>query len=95
MVLALWAGTAAAQTTYKCTDAQRRVTYSNVSCEKQGLTDGGPVAERTTSMPFTTAPKPAPRVEPAKPPARKDDAEAARSGAQVKPVSPLIQKLAE
>ncbi len=99
LFLLLWAAAGLAQTaaptTYKCLDGQRRVTYSNVPCEKQGLTDAGPVADRTTSMPFTAPPKPAPRAEPAKPPARKDDVEAARSGAQVKPVSPVIQKLLE
>jgi len=62
-----WAATGlaqtAAQTTYKCTDDYRRVTYSNVPCEKQGLKDAGPVADRTTSMPFTAPPKPAPRTE--------------------------------
>jgi hypothetical protein len=40
-------------------DERRQITYSNITCEKQGLRDGGPVADRTTSMPFT---------EPAKPP---------------------------
>ena len=66
--LLLWSWAAAgfaqsaapATTMYKCMDAQRRVTYSNVSCEKQGLQDAGPVADRTTSMPFTEPPKAAP-----------------------------------
>jgi hypothetical protein len=48
---------AMAQTTYKCMDERRQVTYSNIPCEKQGLKDGGPVADRTTSMPFTAPPK--------------------------------------
>lgn len=59
----LWAASGAAQTaastttTYKCADEQRRITYSNVPCEKQGLRDAGPVADRTTSMPFTAPAK--------------------------------------
>lgn len=113
LVLMVWSAAAAAQTMYKCLDGQRRVTYSNVSCEKQGLTDGGPVAERTTSMPFTAPPKPAPRTatgaraepaergapavrsEPIAPALSKDDAEAGRGAVQVKPASPLIQKLVD
>ena len=56
-----------AQTMYKCLDDRRQVTYSNIACEKQGLKDGGPVADRTTSMPFTEPPKPA-AAKPAPPP---------------------------
>jgi hypothetical protein len=93
LFLSLWAAAAATQTMYKCVNDQRRVTYSNIPCEKQGLNDAGPVADRTTSMPFSTAPKPAPRKDSAKPPAPKDDAEVSRGAAQVKPVSPLIEKL--
>ena len=55
-------------TMYKCMDAQRRVTYSNITCDKQGLQDAGPVAERTTSMPFTEPPKAAPPKPVATPP---------------------------
>jgi hypothetical protein len=62
-VLALWSAGAATQTMYKCTDAQKRVTYSNEACDKQGLQDAGKVPDRVTSMPFTA---------PEKPPARKD-----------------------
>ena len=60
--IALWAAAGSAQTMYKCVDGQRKVTYSNVPCEKQGL---------------------------------KYDAEVGRGAAQVRPVSPLIQKLVE
>jgi hypothetical protein len=83
--LALWAAAGTAQTMYKCTDAQRRITYSNESCEKQGLKDAGPVADRTTSMPFTAPPKPAARTEP---PARADKG-------PIKPVDPVIEKLSK
>ena len=77
LVLSLWAVAAPAQTMYKCTDAQRRITYSNEACEKQGLKDAGPVADRVTSMPFTEPPKPAARTD----------------RAPLKPVNPLIEKL--
>lgn len=94
-LLALWSAAGAAQTMYKCTDAQQRITYSNETCEKQGLKDAGPVADRVTSMPFTEPPKPAARKDAAKAPAPRpqEDAETGRGGTQVKPVSPLIEKL--
>ena len=92
-LVACWAPGNAAQTMYKCVDDQRRVTYSNIACEKQGLKDADPVADRVTSMPFTAPPKPAPRADPVKPPAARDDAEVGRGPAQVKPVSPWIDKL--
>jgi len=95
LLLWLWAPVGAAQTMYKCIDAQRRITYSNETCEKQGLKDAGPVADRVTSMPFTAPPKPAARKDSAKAPAPqdKDDADAGRGGTQVKPINPLIEKL--
>jgi hypothetical protein len=94
LLLWLWSATGAAQTMYKCTDAQRRITYSNEPCDKQGLKDAGPVADRVTSMPFT-APQPAARKDSAKAPAPRsqDDAEAGRGAAQVKPAGPLIENL--
>jgi hypothetical protein len=61
LLFALWSAAAAAQTVmYKCTDAQKRITYSNEACEKQGLKDAGPVVERVTTMPFTAPAKDAP-----------------------------------
>ena len=92
-ILALWAAASAAQTMYKCTDAQRRITYSNEACEKQGLKDAGKIADRVTSMPFTSPPKPAAGKDAAKAPGAKDDAEVGRGGTQIKPVNPLIEKL--
>jgi hypothetical protein len=95
LFLSLWAAAAAGQTAaptvYKCVDERRQVTYTNTVCEKQGLRDAGPIADRTTSMPFTAPPKPASPRDSAKPPAATD--ESGRSGAQVKPASPLIDKL--
>ena len=55
-------------TMYKCLDDRRQVTYSNIACEKQGLRDGGPVADRTTSIPFTEPPKAVPSKPTATPP---------------------------
>ena len=52
--------------TYKCIDEQKRVTYSNTPCEKQGLKDAGPVADRLMTVPAVTQPKAAPKKEPAK-----------------------------
>ena len=92
-ILALWTAATAAQTMYKCVDDQRRVTYSNVPCEKQGLKDSGPVADRVTTMPFTAPLKPAAGKDAAKAPGAKDDAEVGRGGTQIKPVNPLIEKL--
>jgi hypothetical protein len=97
LALVLWAASSAAQTMYKCLDANRRVTYSNETCAKQGLTDGGQVADRVTTMPFTQPPKPAatgalPTVKVPVPPA--DDARDG-STARIKPVNPLIEKLAK
>jgi hypothetical protein len=84
----LWAASGAAQTavptTYKCMDERRQVTYSNIPCEKQGLKDGGPVADRTTSMPFTEPPK---KAAPAKP-----AAQAEPPTTKLQPVNPLIEK---
>ena len=57
LFLALWSAAGAAQTMYKCVDDEKRVTYSNLTCAKQGLKDAGPVADRTTTMPFAPAQK--------------------------------------
>ena len=63
LLLALYSASAAAQTMYKCTDAQRRITYSNEACEKQGLTEAGKVADRVTTVPFTESSKSAARKD--------------------------------
>jgi hypothetical protein len=96
-ILALWAAAGAAQTMYKCTNAQGRVTYSNETCEKQGLKEAGKVADRVTTMPFTEQSRSAGRKDTATPiPSRgRDEDEGGRSsgGTQIKPVNPLIEKL--
>ena len=68
LLLALLAAlpAAALAQTYKCVDAQKRVTYSNTTCDKQGLRDAGPVADRVMTVPATEMQKGAPRKEPAK-----------------------------
>ena len=71
---------------FKCLDERRQVTYSNVACEKQGLRDGGTVADRTTVMPFTELPKPKPAA--AKPGAMAADPPTTK----LQPVNPLIEK---
>lgn len=95
-----------AQTMYKCLDAGRRVTYSNITCDKQGLNTAGTVQERVTSMPFTAPAKPAaaaaaapapagsPAPAGAKPQAQ-NDAEVKGPAAQIKPVVPILEKLAK
>jgi hypothetical protein len=98
LALACWAGAGEAQTMYKCMDGQNRVTYSNIPCEKQGLREGGPVADRVTSMPFTAPPAPkaaAGTLPTVKLPVPADESEAGRGATQAKPVVPLIEKLAK
>ena len=96
LLLGFWAAAGLAQTTmYKCTDAQRRITYSSDPCEKLGLKDAGPIPDRVTSMPSTEPPKPATRKDSAKEPALrpKGDADAGRGGTQITPIVPLLEKL--
>ena len=103
LLLSAWAPIGAAQTTYKCLDDNRRVTYSNVPCDKQGLRDGGAVADRTTTMPLGPLPKPpasAAAKGPASPDAKdakgsRDEVETIQRGAQIKPVVPLLEKLSK
>ena len=58
-------------TMYRCMDKDKRVTYSNVSCDKQGLTNSGVVVDRTSnvSMPPLATPKPPADKATEKPPA--------------------------
>jgi len=100
LTLVLWAAAAAAQTTmYKCMGERNQITYSNITCQKQGLRDAGTVtADRVTTMPSTTTTQgsgqlPTQRLKP--PVEMPKDAEVERSGAQLKPVNPLLEKLAK
>jgi hypothetical protein len=97
LLLAAFPAVVSAQTTFKCLDAQKRVTYSNTSCEKQGLIDAGPVADRIVTLPTVEVRKPAARQEPAKAPTPRslDDAEVGRSSTQIKPIVPVLEKLAK
>jgi len=95
-LLCLWAPAGAAQTMFKCTDAQKRTTYSNVPCEKQGLKDAGTVtADRVTTMPSGPGSLPTQKLKPPVEMPKGNDEEAGRgsSGTQIKPVNPLIQQL--
>jgi hypothetical protein len=106
LALMLWAAAAPAQTTmYKCMGERNQVTYSNITCEKQGLKSAGAVtADRVTTMPSMptqgSGQLPTQRL---KPPvempkenrADSKDAEVDRAGAQLRPVNPLIEKLAK
>jgi len=84
-LLSLFCTIAAAQgsTMYKCVDRNKNVTYSNVSCDKQGLTNSGVVVDRTSNvtMPPLTQPKPA--AEPAEKPAATPEPKAAPAAAAV------------
>ena len=76
---------------FKCLDERRQITYSNVACEKQGLRDGGVVADRTTVMPFTEPPKP--KAAPGKPVAPVTPvAPVEPPTTKLQPVNPLIEK---
>ena len=96
LLVSLFSANAAAQTMYKCVDDRQRVTYSNVPCDKQGLKDGGAVADRVTTMPAGPAAVPTQKLKPpVEMPKANKDGEVDRSGAQLKPVNPAIEKLAK
>jgi len=61
-------------TMYKCVDRDKRVTYSNIDCERQGLTNSGVVVDRSMTLPVAPAqdlkPKPKPAPAPAAGPAQ-------------------------
>src|SRR5262249_13675513 len=89
LISCAWPLAAPAQTVFKCLDERQRITYPNVAGDKQGLKDGGQVADRPTTLPLPAqkpAPTPAaaPKAEPPK------DSESAPGGAQARPLSPLI-----
>ncbi len=68
----------AASQTYKCKDQAGSVTYSNETCEKQGLKDAGKVRERLTTMqnePLPVKKLSPPKELPEKNAAEKKDAE--------------------
>ena len=97
LVLLLWAATVPAQTMYKCRDDRRQLTYSNIPCEKQGLkTDGTVTADRVTTMPAGPAAMPTQKLKPpVEMPKANKDGEVEHTGPQLKPASPLIEKLAK
>ena len=52
--------------TYKCRDRAGKITYSNSTCESQGLKSAGPVRDRTTVIPGAARPSEKKRAEPAR-----------------------------
>lgn len=50
--------------TYKCRDRAGKITYSNSTCESQGLKSAGPVRDRTTVIPGAARPSEKKRAEP-------------------------------
>lgn len=88
-------GTAAAQGIVKCLDG-KTVTYSNTPCEKLGLKPAGEVKDRVTTLPMSspaaakalTAPA---KNQPGVAPGNEIDMPKTST---LKPVNPLIEKLA-
>lgn len=85
----------AAQTVFKCLEG-RSITYSNTPCEKLGLKQGGEIQDRVTTIPAT-------KLAPAKdaggsgkrPPTAKSENDVDMSkSSTLKPLNPLIEKLA-
>jgi len=86
--LLLWPALALGQTMYKCVDRDKRVTYSNIDCERQGLTNSGVVVDRSMTLPVAPPQdlKPKPKPAPAAPAA----APAAPGPAQPQVVEPKV-----
>jgi hypothetical protein len=88
-----------AQSAVKCVDAQGKVTYSNVACDKQGLKDAGPIADRTTTVfappgEAAKADRAAKKNEGKQADAKRDAAED-RPGPGIRPANPIAEKLAK
>ena len=104
-LLALCAAAGADPITFKCVDGKGRVTYSNIRCEKQGLKDGGEVADRTTTVASPPPPKPAAKAptQPAAPaatgkgmaPVPADKIESEGGSPAIVPVNPQADKAAK
>lgn len=60
LAFAAFCSAAHAQETYKCLDKAGRVTYSNVSCERQGLRHAALVADRVSVIGWQPPPHPGP-----------------------------------
>jgi hypothetical protein len=93
---AILPATAGAQTLYKCLQGTA-VTYSSTPCEKLGLKSGGEIQDRVTTLPPSSRaqrqPPPASRASPAPTGGKENEIEMPKTSA-VKPVNPLIEKLA-
>ena len=94
-MLAAAPGLAGAQTMYKCMKGNA-VTYTNSSCETLGLKSAGPVRDRMTTLPMGG------QAKGAAAPAGKAQSSIAKENqidmpatSTIKPVNPLIEKLAK
>ncbi len=95
-MLASLPGRPEAQPMYKCLQGNA-VTYSNTACEQLGLKSAGVVQDRITTMPMTTPATAKPASGPGKPQAasgKENEIDMPRTSS-VKPVNPLIEKLAK
>ena len=97
LLVAAISGELGAQPTFKCLSGTA-VTYSNTPCDQLGLKSGGQVADRMSTLP---AASPA-QSKPSTPPSGKSQPAASRANeidmppvSTVKPVNPLIEKLAK
>jgi hypothetical protein len=81
-----------AQVTYKCTDSARKITYSNIRCENQGLQPAGDVRDRITVLPAQSSPAPS-RQRPRGEGKGAEEREPQGSGTQIKPANPLLERL--
>ncbi len=93
-------GKANAQTTFKCLKGTA-VTYSNTSCEQLGLKSAGPVRDRMTTLPMSSPSQGAQAKGPSggggKPKTAMEKANEIDMPptSSVKPVNPLMEKLAK
>ena len=66
---------------YKCKNSAGRITYSNETCEKQGLQPAGAIKDRVMVVPAYQPPA-----------AKSDEKNEPKPGAALKPVNPLTEK---
>ena len=89
-------GISGAQPLYKCVQ-DTAVTYSSTSCEKLGLKSGGEIRDRVTTLPTgVSAGGKVPQSKQNPPPAtgKENEIDMPKTSA-VKPVAPMIEKLAK
>jgi hypothetical protein len=74
----------------KCVDQGGRVTYTSLSCEKEGLKPAGVVRDRMTIMPVVATPAAVSKQDTKARPRGEDEIPHLPT---VKPVSPLVNQL--